>query len=319
MPSARPLRRVTVFAPATIANLGPGFDALGLAIHKLGDTVTAERVAKPGVTLVVHGRRAGLPTKSTDNVAAHVARLVLEACAPELGVKLTLTKGMPIGSGLGSSAASCVAAAVAVNALLPRPLPRAELIRFCAEGERKASGTAHADNVGAALLGGACLVRGGNPPDVWPLVVQDVFTWIVAHPHVVVRTADARKILPRTVPLAIATRQWANVAGLVSALASGDAALLARSIDDAVVEPARAPLIPCFYGVKEAALAAGALGCSIAGSGPSMFAAVRTDGPVRRVAAAMRDTFRREARVGCDLTVSRVNREGARIVRSAVR
>jgi homoserine kinase len=246
-------------------------------------------------------------------VAGHVAGLMLDELAPALGVKLVLEKGTPIGSGLGSSAASSVAAAVAVNALLPRPLPRRELMRFVVEGERKASGAPHADNVAPSLLGGVCLVRHGDPPEVERLAVKDAFTWIVAHPHLVVTTAAARRLLPRSVPLRLAARQWSNVGGLVAGLMSGDPGLVGRSIDDCIVEPARARLIPCFYGVKEAALAAGALGCSIAGSGPSVFAVVKNGGPVRRVANAMRDTFRREARLGCDVYVSALNREGARI------
>ena len=306
--------RVTVFAPATIANVGPGFDALGLAIDRPGDRLTALRTNAPGVTLQMRGSRAGLPARSQDNVAAHVARLMLDELAPKLGVRLVLTKGMPIGSGLGSSAASSVAAVVAVNALLPRPLPRLDLLRFAVEGERKASGAPHADNVAPGLVGGVCLVRGGDPAEVVRLAAKVAFVWVVAHPHVVVKTAAARKVLPRSVPLALAARQWANVAGLVVGLVSGNATLIAHSCEDAIVEPVRARLIPCFYGVKEAALAAGALGCSIAGSGPSVFAIVKAGGPVQRVARAMRETFRGEARLRCDIYVSRLNRDGARVM-----
>lgn len=306
--------RVTVYASATIANLGPGFDALGLAIDHPGDRVTAELVTRPGLAFALRGPRAGLPARSADNVACHVARVMLEELAPRLGIKLTLQKGMPIGSGLGGSAASSVAAAVAVNELLPRPLPRAELLRFAIEGERKASGAPHADNVAPALLGGACLVRPGDPPDVLKLPAKDAFLWIVAHPRVVVKTATARKLLPRSVPLALAVRQWANVGGLVAGLVTGSAALLERSIEDSIVEPLRSRLIPCFYGVKEAALAAGALGCSIAGSGPSVFAVVRAGGPARKVANAMRETFRHEARLRCEIYISRLNRDGARVL-----
>ena len=309
-----PHPRVTVFAPATLANLGPGFDALGLALDSPGDRVTATVAARPGVAFTLRGSRAGLPARHADNVACHVARLMLDELAPSLGVKLTLHKGMPSGSGLGSSAASSVAAVVAVNELLPRPLKRVELLRFAIEGERKASGAPHADNVAPALLGGACLVRPGDPPDVVKLAAKDAFIWIVAHPHVVVKTATARKLLPRSVPLSLAVRQWANVGGLVAALVTGNAALMGHSVEDYVVEPVRSRLIPCFYGVKEAALAAGALGCSIAGSGPSVFAVVRLGGPARKVANAMREAFRREARLGCEIYVSRLNRDGARVL-----
>src|SRR5437867_1450521 len=276
--------RVTVFAPATIANVGPGYDVIGLALARPGDRLTATRMPRPGVELALRRSTKGLPARPGDNVAAHVARLMLDEQRPGFGVRLVLDKGLPVGSGLGGSAASSVAAAVAVNALLPRPWPRLELLRFAVEGERKASGAPHADNVAPGLLGGACLVRGGDPPDVVRLPAKDAFTWIVAHPHVAVETAAARRLVPRSVALALAVRQWANVGGLVAGLVSGDVALLGRSIEDVIVEPARARLIPCFYGVKEAALAAGAAGCSIAGSGPSVFAVVRAGGPAQRVA-----------------------------------
>ena len=314
-----PRTRVTAFAPATIANVGPGFDSLGVAIQRPGDRVTVEIVARPGVAFAVRGSRAGLPARAADNVAVHVARLMLDEFAPGLGVKLTLAKGMPVGSGLGSSAASSVATAVAMNALLPRPLKRADLLRFAVEGERKASGAPHADNVAPALLGGACLVRPGDPPDAVRLAAKDAFVWIVAHPRVVVKTATARKLLPRTVPLSLAVRQWANVGGVVAALVTGNAPLLGHSLEDSIVEPVRSRLIPCFYGVKEAALAAGALGCSIAGSGPSVFAVVGVGGPARRVANAMREAFRHEARLRCELYVSRINLDGARLLGAAAR
>ena len=306
-----PDKRVTVFAPATIANVGPGYDALGIALERPGDVVVASLRREPGLEFALKGDAHGLPRRAQDNVACHVARLLLEERAPRLGVRLVLDKRLPVGSGLGGSAASGVAAAVAVNALLPRPLPRRELLGFAVEGERKVSGAPHADNAAPALLGGVCLVRGGDPPDVVRLRAKDCFIWIVAHPHVVVETKAARRLVPRRVPLESAVRQWANVGGLVAGLIEGDAELVGRSIEDVIVEPARARLIPCFYGVKEAALAAGALGCSIAGSGPSMFAVVRVGGPVRRVAQAMRETFRREARLRCDVFVSRLNAHGA--------
>ena len=198
---------------------------------------------------------------------------------------------------------------------VPEQLPRLELLRFAVEGERKASGAPHADNVAPGLVGGVCLVRGGDPAEVVRLAAKDAFVWVVAHPNVVVKTATARKVLPRSVPLVLAARQWANVGGLVVGLVSGNATLIAHSCEDAIVEPVRAPLIPCFYGVKEAALAAGALGCSIAGSGPSMFAIVKVGGPVQRVARAMRETFRKEARLRCEVYISRLNRDGAKVVR----
>src|SRR5690349_18481855 len=150
-------RSVRVYAPASISNLGPGFDVLGLAIDRPGDFVTARRSTRPGVTFTLSNKKADVPPGARENVAAHVAALILAELTPPFGVELALDKRMPVGSGLGSSGASAVAAAVAINALLPRPLPREELLPFAMEGERHASGAAHADNVAPSLFGGICL------------------------------------------------------------------------------------------------------------------------------------------------------------------
>ncbi len=335
-------RRARAFAPATIANLGPGFDALGLALESPGDFAVAERTGEPGLSFSMvrpaterrtgrgraparrpAGGRPGADTPApadearlhdpARNIAARVARLLLEETKPKFGVRLTLDKRMPIGSGLGSSAASGVAALVAVNALLPKPLPKRDLLRFAVEGERMASGSPHADNAAPCLLGGVQLILRPDPPDVAALPFRNTFHWIVVHPHVVLETKTARRLLPRSLPLATAVHQWAHTAGLAAGLASGDIALVGRSLSDLVAEPVRAALIPGFAAVRSAALASGAVGCSISGSGPSLFAVAATRKLAERAGRAMALAFRSSAGLDADVTLSRINRRGARI------
>ncbi|MEO8168667.1 MAG: homoserine kinase, partial [bacterium] len=255
-----------------------------------------------------------VPADATKNVASHVARLLMEEIKPKFGVKIILHKHMPVGSGLGSSAASSVGAAVAVNALMPKPLRRKDLLRFALEGERLASGTAHADNAAPCLLGGGQLVRSYDPLDVVALPVRNMITWVVVHPHIVLRTQDARNVLPKDISLQSAIRQWGNVGGLVAGLSRGNARLVGACTEDVIVEPRRAGLIPGFYEVKQSAIAAGALGCSLSGSGPSMFAVASSPIAARKIAAAMKRTFARAAGVSSDVFISKINMRGARFL-----
>ena len=306
-------RTVTVFAPASIGNVGSGFDVIGVAIEKPGDIVVASRAKAEGLHFTVKNSRHGvdLPTATAKNVAAHVAQLMLDEFKPHFGISLVLHKHMPVGSGLGSSAASSVAAAVAVNALMTTPLKRAELLPFALEGERLASGSGHADNAAPCLLGGAQLVRSYTPLDVVQLTVKGSITWVVVHPHLTLHTADARHVMPTSIALNSAIQQWGNVAGLVAGLARGDAGLVGRSTEDVVAEPHRAALICGFHEVKHAALEAGAFGCSISGSGPSMFAVTNSPRSARKVAAAMQHAFMMAANTPSDVFVSRTNMRGA--------
>ncbi len=308
-------RKVSVFAPATIANLGSGFDVLGIAIDAPGDVVVAQRQAAPGLTFSMTTKHADVPSDAQSNVAAYVAQLMLDEFKIPFGIGMRLYKRMPIGSGLGSSAASSVASAVAVNALLPVPLDRRGLLRFALEGERKASGSPHADNAAPCLLGGACLIRKYDPLDVIPIPIKQSLVWVVAHPHTSIRTEDARNMLPKAITLQTAIRQWGNISGLTIGLASGDAALVGACVEDAVAEPVRANLIPGFAEVKEAALRAGAHGCSISGSGPSMFAVTASVRVAHAVARAMQKTFWGAAGIACDTYVSGINRRGATVRR----
>lgn len=303
-------KNVKVYAPATIANLGPGFDILGLAIDNPGDTVYASRQKIPRVSFSLKGKNKKVPHSVKRNVAAYVAKLMLDDLKPGFGIKILLDKHMPSSSGLGSSAASSVAAAVAVNALLVKPLPRKELLSYVIEGERLASGAAHADNVAPSLLGGVCLIRGYQPLDVIKLPVKNKFFWVVIHPHLMINTGQARRMLPKNISFKHAIQQWGNISGLTLALIKGDEKLLARCLQDIIVEPVRAKLIPGFAAVKNSALAAGALACSISGSGPSLFAITTTLDSANIIMATMITSFAANG-IKADGYVSKINQRGA--------
>jgi homoserine kinase len=316
---------VRVFAPASVSNLGPGFDILGLAIERPGDQVEAEFSERAGVEIVeITGEGGVLPSDSARNVAgvaaAHVLGRVREREGARMarwrpGIRLRLHKGLPLAGGLGGSAASSVAAAIAVNELYGRPFNGRELLSSAVEGERVASGSPHADNVAPCMLGGIVLVRSYEPLDVLTLPVPPDLWVVVVHPHCTIRTAEARALVfDRRYSLAECVANMGNLGAFVGALYRGDLQLIGRSISDQLVEPVRAALIPGFLAVKEAALSAGALGCSISGSGPSVFALSGSAADARRIAKAMSGTFQTAGGVATNVYVSRVNTEGARVI-----
>jgi homoserine kinase len=304
------MKGITVFAPATVANVASGFDVLGFALESPGDAVTVVRVPGNAVSVVsITGDGGKLPRDPKRNTAAVAVGGFLARMGHPFGVEISLEKRMPLSSGLGSSAASAVAAVFAANILAGSPLPARELLPFTMEAEKAACGSAHADNVAPSLLGGFVLIRSYDPLDVIQLPVPAGLSCAVAHPHTELRTEDARRILKKEIRLADAIRQWGNLAALVAALYNGDLRLLGRSLQDVVAEPARSLLIPGFAAVKAAALAAGALGCSISGSGPSVFALCSSTGDSARAGSAMVAAFR-EAGLESDLYLSAVNTKG---------
>ena len=320
--------RVRVFAPATVSNLGPGFDVLGLALQQPGDIVDAELHDEPGVQIVsVTGAGDTLTTDPTRNVVGVAAVDVLrrlqdpgrgpttKSQGPRsgVGVRLWLHKQMPLASGLGGSAASGVAGALAVNKLFGNPLSRRELMASVLEGERAASGSPHADNAAPSMLGGIVLIRSYDPLELVSLPIPPDLRVVVVHPHCEVATASARALVrEHRYGLGHVVANLGNLGALISALYQNDLGLIGRSISDRLIEPVRASLIPGFRRVKDAALEAGALGCSISGSGPSVFAFSDSDPGAAQVAAAMRDAFRAAAGLESDTYVGPINAQGAR-------
>jgi len=313
-------RRVRVFAPATVANLGPGFDVLGLALSAPGDVLEAELSDVPGVEIVEITGDSGLLSRNPEeNVVGRAAADLLSRATARgqrnPGVRLWLHKQMPLASGLGSSGASSAAAAFAVNLLIEEPLPRDEMLLSAMEGERAASGTPHADNVAPSVLGGIVLVRSCMPFEVVALPVPSHLHITVVHPHYKVVTSEARKLVrDRVYSIDQIVSNLGNVAALVAALGNGDLALLGRSIQDALVEPVRSTLIPGFSAVKEAAMEAGALGCSIAGSGPSIFAFAADSDTSVAVGRAMSNAFQSSASLASETFAGKISMVGARAV-----
>ena len=309
-------QRLRVFAPATVANIGPGFDVLGLALSSPGDMLDAELSNAPGVEIVeVTGDGGRLSRDPMKNVAGRAAADVLRRAGSSKGLRLWLHKQMPLASGLGSSGASSAAGAVAANEILGRPLSPREVVLSAMEGECAASGTPHADNVAPSVMGGVVLVRSYDPFEVVPLPVPDGLRIAVVHPHCQVSTAAARRLVKeRTYGLDVIVPNIGSVAALIAALYRGDLPLLGRSIDDRIIEPLRATLIPGFAAVKSAALDAGALGCSIAGSGPSLFAFAGDDGAAQQIGVAMQAAFKSAAGLDSDLFWGKVSTEGARVI-----
>ena len=305
---------VTAFAPASIGNVGVGFDMLGLAIAGVGDRVSARRVSTDGVTIAevqdMDGKRHPfLSAEPGENTASLAAASLWRAAGEAGGLELIVRKGIPLQSGMGSSAASAVAAAVAANALLPAPLAPESLLEHALVGEQIASGGLHADNVAPSLLGGLVLCPPVLLPDVISLPVPEGVSSVLVHPELQVNTADSRKALANSYSREQWLTQQGLLAGFVAASASGDIDMLGQCLRDELIEPQRAASVPCFDAVKAAALGAEALGCSLSGSGPSIFALCR-DSVANNVAMSMEQACRKMG-IDCQSWISPMRAPGA--------
>jgi homoserine kinase len=304
------MRQVSVFAPGSVGNVGPGLDILGLAVAGLGDVVTARRIAGRRIVVAEPGH-PDLPASPGRHASAIAARATLRlAGAGGVGLELRLRKGLPLSGGQGGSAASAVAGAVATNLLLGAPLGTDGLLRAALEAETAVAGR-HLDNIAPSLLGGLVIIQGLAPPVVVRLDPPRGLRVVLVKPDYQLSTRRGRAVLPRSVALGVALRQAANVAAMVAAARSDDVAAFGRAIDDQIAEPARAALLPAFGAAKRAALAAGAYGCSISGSGPTIFAVTDAQPVAARVAEAMAAAYRR-AGFGSFIRVARADRKGAR-------
>ena len=311
------LQEVRVFAPATVANVACGYDVLGFAINDPGDEVVARQASDPGLRIVeITGDNGKLPTEVSANTAGVAAQDLLRHLGMlDLGIELEIHKKMPFGSGLGSSAASAVAGAYAVNKLIGEPLTKKQLLPFAMMGESSADGAWHADNVGPCLLGGIVFIRSNQELDIAQLPVPEHLWAAVVHPDIEILTKVAREILPRDVPLDNVTQQVGNLGGLICGLIQEDYELISRSIHDVIAEPRRQKLIPEFYRAKRDAMAAGALGFSISGAGPSVFALCEGEETARRVGAEVSRVFT-EAPIENQVYVSKINPRGVHMIDS---
>jgi homoserine kinase len=300
----------TACAPGSIGNVGPGIDIVGLAVAGLGDRVTLTRRGGPGITILDAGH-ADLPTDPSRHASAIAAAAVFRRAGFDDGVDMVVAKGLPLSGGQGGSAASAIAGAVAANHLCDAKLDTTSLLECGLEAESTVAGH-HADNLAPALLGGLILIRSLDPIDLVQLPVPPQLRIVLVHPAQQLRTSTARAALPEMITREIALMQAANVSAMVAAAFLGDLALLGRSIDDRIAEPARRHLLPGFDDAKRAARDAGALGCSISGAGPTVFALVDDDETGRRVGEAMVAAYQR-AGVDATARVEKVDLHGTRI------
>ena len=306
--------RAVAFAPASVGNVAVGFDVLGYSASFAGDRVVAVRSATRGVRIVaVRGVVTDLPIDFERNTAGMAVAAMAEGLGLDFGFELTIEKGIPLGSGLGGSAASAVAAVVAANALLEDPLENLQLLKFAMRGEAVASGSAHIDNIAPSLYGGLVLCVGIDNPHIKQIPVPSIVRSVLVRPHRVLETRGARAILGRTVTLSDVVWQQANLAGFVTGCFTADLPLIAASLEDVLIEPQRKSLIPGFEAVQQAAKAAGALGCSISGAGPAMFAWTE-EIKAEEVRAAMVKAFQ-DLGITSDAWISRIDSVGARIER----
>ena len=303
----------TAFAPASVGNVAVGFDILGQSVAAIGDRVRVSRRAEPGVAIrSITGVVRDLPLAAEKNTAGMAVLALQTDLALPYGFELEIEKGIPLGSGLGGSAASAVAAVVAAAALVGRPLGRTELLKFAMRGEAVASGSVHVDNIAPSLFGGLVLTVGIDNPHVKQIPVPETVRCVLVHPHMVLATREARAILRKTVELSDVIWQQANLAGFLAGCYTSDLALIRESLLDVVIEPQRQVLIPGFADVKKAALDAGALGGSISGAGPTVFAWAEAR-DAEAVKSGMVAAFRRHG-LESDAWVSAIDLEGARVV-----
>jgi homoserine kinase len=303
----------SAFAPASVGNVAIGFDIMGFSVDAIGDRATVRRTQAAGVNIAaIRGVVADLPMQAERNTAGRALQAMHEALAPPFGLELELDKGIPLASGLGGSAASAVAAVVAANALLPAPCSLVELLKFAMQGEKVASGSLHVDNIAASLFGGLVLTVGIDHPRVKQIPVPTAIRAVVVHPHMFLSTRSARSILKGSVPMQDFVWQTANLAGFISACYTNDLELLREAFEDVVIEPQRAALIPGFNEVRRAAMSAGALGCSISGAGPTVFAWC-LENQALAVRESMVEGFSRH-KLECDHWTTTVQQSGARVL-----
>lgn len=309
--SLRNMEQITVRSPATVSNVVCGFDCLGFALEEPFDEITVRKVSERGIT-IVNLDDSALPTDPAKNVAGVAVQALADEAGVEHGFEIAIRKGIRPGSGIGSSSASSCGAVAAANELIDRRFVKAELVKFAMEGELLASGSRHADNAAPCTYGGFTLVRSADPLDVVELEFPALWACVI-HPQIEIKTSDARAILPREVPLADAVRNWSNLGAFVAGLMSGDLDLIARSMEDVVIEPVRQRLIPKFAELKAAGLEAGAMGGGISGSGPSVFMLCDAAETANEVAGAMRDVYK-TTDIEFDIYTSQVGRQGVRII-----
>lgn len=309
------MNEIKIFAPATVANISCGFDVLGCCLDAIGDEMIIRKSSEKGVKITkIIGE--DLPLETDKNVAGVAALALLKKINHNIqyGFEIEIYKKIKPGSGIGSSAASAAGVVFAINEILNRPFNKLELVEFAREGERLACGSPIADNVAPAIFGGFTLVKSTDPLKIIELPSLKGLYATIIHPQIEIKTEDSRSILPSMVELSIAVKQWANLGSLIHALHTNDYLLFSESLTDYIVEPYRSKLIPDFKKVKENAIKAGALGCGISGSGPSIFTFSKNAQIAENVANTMNKVYI-ENGIPFQTYISKINNEGIKILK----
>ena len=303
---------VRLFSPATISNLSCGFDVLGLCLETIGDYMEIIKSKKKGIYITsIIGEK--IPYDVKKNVAGVASEALIDSLKPDFGFEIKIDKKIKPGSGIGSSAASSVGAVVGINHLLGNPFKLKELIPYALEGEKLACGSKHADNVAPAILGGITLVRSTKPIDVIKLPIPKNLKAVIIHPKIEIKTADARKVLDKSIPLEKASQYWANLGAFVSSLYENNYELMKKSIVDNIIEPKRSQLIPMFDSLKQIANDNDSIGCGISGSGPSVFSLANG----LKTAKIINNSFKKiyeETGIPFKTYVSDINKSGVKIL-----
>lgn len=329
------MKRIRVFAPGTIANIGCGFDVMGLALDGVGDVVeltlfdNKDEMAEESCNCIYEADACSLCIKNSSSVKLPadpaenvITPAIVKMCQAysarqerpcHLHIGVEIQEKIRPGSGIGSSAAASASAVYALNAILDNAFSQEELVDFAMEGEKLISGTPHADNVAPAIIGGVVFIRGYNPTDLIKLPVPDNFYCTVVHPHITVSTKEAREILPKAVERKDAIIQWGNVGGFVAGLLMNDLDLLGRSVKDVIAEPYRKGFIPGYDDLKEKLLSNGMIGVNIAGSGPSVFALSKSEEEAELARNIMEEHFS-SLNIEREVYVNKVGKQGARVL-----
>jgi len=303
------MNEIKIFSPATVSNVACGFDVLGFCLNSIGDEMVVRKTKEKGVRISKIEGGYDLPYEAKINVAGVSALALVEDANPDCGFEIEIHKKIKPGSGIGSSSASASGSVFAINELLGRPYNKSQLTQFAIKGEAIASGSEHADNIAPGIFGGFTLVKSLQPLEVLQIPVPEKLYAVIIHPQIEIKTSTARAILPKQVPLLDATIQWANLGSLIHALHTSDYGLIQRSLEDIIIEPYRAQLIPHYRDVKTQALKAGALGAGISGSGPSIFMLCEGLNIAKNVETSIQEVYSK-TQIKFETYVSKINTEG---------
>lgn len=308
-------KSIKVSVPATVSNLGCGFDIMGFALEQSCDEITI-KVSKGNEIRIskITGDNGKLPLNIDENTCTVAIKSIVKACKIDFGLDIKIKKIVGFGSGLGSSAASAVAGVFAIDKLFNLNLSKIELLNHAMEGEKIASKAIHADNVAPCLYGGVILIRSYEPIDIIEILSPSDLYCTIIHPQIEIKTSEARKLIPKNISLKNGIKQWGNVGALVAGFMKNDISLIGRSVKDVVAEPKRSKLIPGYDLIKEAALSNGAVACNISGSGPAIFAFSDNKLTAENVAKAMKKVVSKMG-IKSKTFVSQINTIGPKVIK----